>query len=150
MTVIFFNFILAILGIAFTAFGLIHSTRSYPGPLVFAHLAAAMPAVWAVSSFAVGILALLFGLVLLVPTLWRLRRSQAKQPVTPGPRSPFGDRPMRGRRDDDFDEDPDAFDDDDYRGGAGSGYASPYGGGFDGRHHDNGEFDDRRRAGMYR
>ena len=150
MTLIFLNFILAILGIAFTAFGLIHSTRSYPGPVAFARLAAAMPALWAVSSFALGILALLVGLVLLVPTLWRLRRGQAKGPVASAPRSPFGQRPVRGRRDDDFDEDPEAFDDDDYRGGAGSGYASPYGGGFDGRHHNNGELDDRRRTGIYR
>jgi hypothetical protein len=134
-----------VLGLILCAFGVFHSIGSYPSPDNFARFADALPTVSAIASFAVGILASLVGLILLVPSLLRLRvRRQTQRLAYLGSRSPYADRgipatrPTPPRHEEEYDADPDGFGGDDYRGGYGS------------RQHDNGEYDPRRYAGSYR
>lgn len=139
-TIVFF-----LLGLTLSAFGVYYSINRYPGPDNFARFSDALPTISAVASFGLGIVASLVGLILLVPSFMRLRRRQRpQQRVYPGARSQYADRsipvmrPAPGRRDEDLDMDPDGFGGDDHRGG------------FGGRQHNNGDYEERPWAGSYR
>jgi hypothetical protein len=112
---LFRAFVLALLGLAFAAFGLIHAFGSYPSADVFARFAEALPTVKAVLSFAFGVIVALVGAVLLAPPLLRLRRGRRRppRPIDPAaaPASPsFADhrtlrsRASQQRREEPYDE----------------------------------------------
>jgi hypothetical protein len=134
-----------VLGFALAAFGLFHSVNGYPAPGVFDRFADELPTVTAVASFAVGILAALVGLALLVPSIIRLRVRRPDNRADPfggagayDRRNMPASRQVPARREDEFDQDPDGFAGDDYRGGYG------------GPHHENGDYEQRRWASSYR
>ena len=122
MYALFRAFVLALLGLAFAAFGLIHAFGTYPSPDVFARFAEALPTVKAVLSFAFGVIVALVGAVLLAPFLLRLRRGRqrpprpidpAAAPASPSPLGPFADhrsshsRASQQRREEPYDEEMD-------------------------------------------
>jgi hypothetical protein len=145
MSALFRSFVLAVLGLVFAIFGVFHAVTSYPDPNAFATVTRELPALGTVASFGFGIAAAMLGLILLVPSLIRLRgRRVSQRPAYPGPRSPYSDRgmpairPTPPQREEEYDPDAEDFAGDEYRGGSG------------GRHHDNGEYEQRRRAALYR
>ena len=83
-----------LVGLAIAAYGLAHAVAGYPGPDVFARLAADLPALAAVLAFALAVLAAVVGLVLLIVAARRLRRrwQQARRRVPPGPAAGRGYR----------------------------------------------------------
>jgi hypothetical protein len=171
MVSIFRAFVLALAGLAFAAFGLVHAFGSYPGPDVFARLPEALPTLRAVLSFAFGVITTLIGAVLLAPPLYRLRRrrlpappqrpggSTAAAPATRPQANPFADhqaappRMMPPRRDERYDGD-DEPDEEEGGGEAydeGGGYPFRYDPRNDGRYPRGGGYDGPRRwAGSHR
>ena len=143
MTSLFRNLGMALIGLIFAVFGILHATTSYPDPKVFTVVSHDLPVLGAVASFALGVTGAIAGLILLMPAVFWMRRRKPQRVVVPGGLT----RPATGRRNDDFD--PRGTDDDNYD-GTGSGYGGAYGGNYSGRHHDNGEYDERRRVGLYR
>jgi hypothetical protein len=138
-TIVFF-----MLGLALSAYGLFQSVSRYPSADNLARFTDALPTISAVASFGLGIVASLVGLVLLVPSIIHLRgRKQPQERMFPTSLTPYADRgaparrPVPSRREEDFDMDPDGCSGDDYRGG------------FGGRQHDNGEYDERPWANSY-
>ncbi|HET6248078.1 MAG TPA: hypothetical protein VFE47_10310 [Tepidisphaeraceae bacterium] len=145
------TYMLAFLGFAFAMFGIIQAVDSYPSPATVNHFTDALPTLTAVFSFAFGVVGAIIGLALLLPSLYRLRRRRPNHSLHGAPQGMFGDRRIAGPRPvpmhhEGFDNNPDAYEGDDYGSGADGEYAHAYGN----RHHDNGQFDQRRWAGSRR
>lgn len=63
----------SVMGVVLALFGVIHSVSRYPGAQVFGQLMTSLPALGSVLFFALGILAAVAGLVMLVLSQRRLR-----------------------------------------------------------------------------
>ena len=87
MTPIFQSLVSVALGLALTTYGLVHTVTRYPQPELFAQVAGNLPTLGAVFMFALGIVATLAGIVVLVLSVRRLRRGwRHLRAVTGGPR----------------------------------------------------------------
>jgi hypothetical protein len=80
MTCMLKSLLCCALGIALACFGVVHSVSAYPGPEPFDRLAADLPQLRAVLSFALGVLAALAGLALLILSIRRLRTCRQNPP----------------------------------------------------------------------
>ena len=133
--------ILNLVGLSLVTFGAFATVSHYPSPGQLAIWSNALPALTAMLIFSLCIAAIIVGVALLIPMLWRLRRSPRRRTAfssinpydrVPPPRSV----PVRDERDDELDPD-------------GRGYFEDDGD----RYRGNGEyreFDDRRRASAFR
>ena len=74
MTSVFGSVIGLLMGLALAIYGLVHTFTRYPGPEPFAVLAGNMPALIAVLLFALGVVAIVVGLAVLLGSTRRLRR----------------------------------------------------------------------------
>lgn len=135
------HMILNLVGLSLVTFGAFATVSHYPSPRQLAIWSNAMPVLTAMLAFSLSIATIIVGLALLIPMLWRLRRSPRRRAAfssinpydrVPPPRSV----PIRDERDDELDPD-------------GRGY-------FEGdgdRYRGNGEYrdyDERRRASAFR
>jgi hypothetical protein len=156
MTSLFRTCMLALLGLAFAAFGVVHAANAYPGPDTLGRFYDALPTLAAVLSFGFAVLAIVTGLVLLAPAAIRAtRRGPAHpatdRPIASAPTTSFGNGRQRSPRNsparyEEPHEWPDEYEDDRQ-------YAEEegrYPGEPDGRNRRNGEFDERRRVSSYR
>jgi hypothetical protein len=79
-----------LVGLALSFYGVAHSVARYPGTAAFARLADVLPSLGAVLLFALGLLAALAGLVLLVRSA-RLLRTRWRQLAALTARQRYGD-----------------------------------------------------------
>ena len=143
MPELFRHMILNLIGLSLAAFGVYAAVIHYPSTAQWTIWSNAMPALIAMLVFSVSIAAVMVGVVLLLPQLWRLRqsprRSAAFDPINPYDHvPPSRSVPVRDEHDDEFDPE-------------GRGYFEGEGDGD--RYRGNGEYrdyDDRRRASAFR
>jgi hypothetical protein len=142
MTQLIRYLILNLLGLSLAAFGAYTAVNHYPASGELAAWARVMPTVEAMLVFGLGVAALLVGVVMLAPALWRLQQRKARSTQSnayarmPAPQS------APAQYDEDYGPESgsyagDSYDDDSFR--------QPYRG--NGEHRD---YDGRRRSGMYR
>jgi hypothetical protein len=144
---------LALLGLSFAAFGVVHAASAYPGLQTLGRFYDALPTLAAVLSFAFAILAIVTGVVLLMPAAIRAARRNPDRPTaaaaataagSPSPNGNGRERPSRQApaRYEEPNEWHEEYEDE-------RPYAAEEEGGYpgepEGRYRRNGEFDDRRR-----
>ena len=82
MTHLFKYAVSLLIGLTLAALGLAHAVGGYPGPDVFARLAADLPAIGAVSVFALAVTAVVAGVALLAVSARRLRPGRRPAPAS--------------------------------------------------------------------
>ena len=147
-----------LIGLALAVFGIYSAVKTYPAPGEFAAWTKAMPMLGAMLAFCLSIAAVVVGLAMLMPALWRLRRRQVRSAsfiaVNTYARVP-APRLVPVPHVSEYDPQPSGHGGDGYYGGnggnrvgTGSGYFDDGGERFrgDGEH---GEFDDQRRPNTF-
>lgn len=146
--------ILNLIGLLLAAFGAYAAINNYPSPGEVRAWSKALPTLGAMLGFSLDIAAVAVGLAILLPFLWRLRRSQAQSAsISAVPTYSRAPRPVpAGHYDDEYEPEPAGYGAEGYggsHGGTGRGYFDSAGDRF----RDNGayrQFDERRRPGSFR